>query len=172
MSLDDVFDRHGTNKGTLTHRYGQWYEWHLLPLPATGTLLEVGVWRGSSLPAWKEWLPGWRIIGMDIDLSSAIIPEGVEVHTADVTLAGQVHACKLPQLDVIVDDASHEATQVAAAVRNLWDYLQPGGWFVIEDLDRDAYEAAIHELYAATGRSWGVSECHIHGQILFARKGK
>lgn len=38
------------------------------------------------------------------------------------------------EFDIIIDDGSHIGTEQIATFNNLWPSLNPGGWYVVEDL--------------------------------------
>jgi SAM-dependent methyltransferase len=101
-------------------------------------LLEVGTWRGHSLSLWSELFPNGIIYGSDIDYSPLEID--VEKYDNIVLLPtgsqDQKETYKdLPQVDFIIDDASHQKDLTIETFYILKDYLKPGGTYVIEDVN-------------------------------------
>lgn len=117
------------------------------------TLLELGVWHGASLRMWLEYLPNAQIIGIDTSDPIVIDDPNVTIWQADQCdpeLGPHIRKW-CGDLDMIIDDASHISSKTIASFKNLWPYLKPGGWYVIEDLqtsyDPEHYgelEACVH----------------------------
>lgn len=160
-NLAELFKQYGTDK--LGHGYAPHYERYLDPL-RTKALLEIGVNTGASLRAWRAWLPpAATVTGLDINASDPI--PNVTLIQGDVTYPAT--AAPLPMYDVIIDDASHVARDISMALDLLWEHLNPGGWYVIEDLAApQAGRAAVLPLL----RKAATTEVHIHGEIAFGRK--
>ena len=95
---------------------------------------ELGVFGGGSLRMWQHLFPEGTVAGVDASPSMRW-PDG----TVKI-LIGQDDP-ELPNLlseheaewDLIVDDASHDGTLTAAALKHLWPLVAPGGFYVIED---------------------------------------
>lgn len=111
-------------------------------------LLEIGVQNGGSLEIWAQYFPNARsIIGSDID-------EGCGRLTFDdpriQVLVGDIAASEtqrriaelVDELDVIIDDGSHQSPDIIDAFIGLYPQLTAGGIYVIEDL-HCSYEAAF-----------------------------
>jgi trans-aconitate methyltransferase len=169
----------------LQHGYLPHYEHHLRQNEIS-VLVEVGVDRGGSLRMWHEWLPEAKVIGIDIEdfCSELADPPGIEVIIADAAkLDLGFHA------DVIIDDGSHHGDDQVSAFQHFWPWLNPGGWYVIEDLET-AWHASFrngpevlslfHLLLmdsllgrtpSARDSSYDVMELHSYEQIMFLRKG-
>jgi demethylmacrocin O-methyltransferase len=181
--LAEIAERTGTDK--LLHGYCPHYEDHLRHLRHQPIeLLEVGVYRGESLRMWAEYFPAAVVIeGVDIDMGLVIDPGSldprIELTTVDVkAFVAERH------YDVVIDDGSHEATDIVAAVDRLWRYVKLGGWYVIEDLQtqfsaqwgggprspalvkvRNALYELLHDQPTCP-----LVEFHAYPQIVFLRK--
>lgn len=103
-------------------------------------LLEIGVLRGGSLRTWRRYL-GERavIVGIDIDPSCTRHDDpanGINVRVGsqnDPEFLAALTAAFGP-FDVVIDDGSHRASDIAASLNHLFgDALRPGGTYVIED---------------------------------------
>lgn len=104
-------------------------------------LLEIGVDRGGSLAAWRQYLgPEATLVGIDIDPSCAA--HGDPAHGTHVRIGAQQDAAFLRSVvqefgafDVILDDGSHVASHLVATFRCLFaEGLAGGGLYLAEDL--------------------------------------
>lgn len=130
-TLADVFRAHGTDKHL--HGYHAFYE----TLQPPARMLEVGVFRGASLRAWREWWPEAFIHGMDT--GKRVSPDPSAFDTRTMFWMGDSRNLWLPieyrgRFDLIIDDGSHKPRDQAATFRNLYPLLAPGGVYAIEDV--------------------------------------
>lgn len=112
------------------------------------SVLELGIFRGGSLRAFRDYFPDANIYGMDIDPHTMIHGESrIE------TMVGSVRdpealatAGKWGPFDLIVDDASHVTIDQYYALKRLWQHIRIGGYYIIEDLtlDRNGHELIGH----------------------------
>ena len=94
------------------------------------TVLEVGVHKGASLRAWRH--VGYAVEAIGIDRQRV---EGVPMVVATAPDFGPaLSELKGRRFDLIIDDGSHKLTDQLAAVDQLQQLLEPGGYFVVEDL--------------------------------------
>lgn len=137
MNFTSVFNKHGTDKGDIWHKYGPAYEFILgryrdKPI----RILEIGVYDGASLRSWMDIFPLAKIIGMDRG-TKFVDPTG----RAGVILGDQGNAQDLLGIsargpfDIIIDDGSHLPLDQQLSFNTLWGALNPGGVYVIEDLE-------------------------------------
>ena len=101
------------------------------------TFLEIGVYRGGSLPMWKGFFPeGSTLVFVDID------PEckALEIAGTHVRIGDQADAEFLARLaeefgpfDVVLDDGSHICKHQIASFEGLWPHLRDGGLYMVED---------------------------------------
>lgn len=140
MTPSDALRKHGSDKVTV-HGYGPIYDdlfgVSRSPIQA---LLEVGVAWGASLRGWCEAFPQARIYGLDLGAPSEMLPEQCRFTLADaadppsLTRALQTLGIEVSSLDVIIEDTSHTFRDQVAMLLLLWDYLKPGGIYVVEDI--------------------------------------
>ena len=139
-SLSEIFDKYETDKNSSFHNYGRQYEsvfraYRQKPV----SILELGVYRGGSLPIWREAFPqAVHIVGIDIDESCKQYEDTpnhiwVEIgDAADSEFVKRVHETYGP-FDIILDDASHTNRDVILSFETLFPLLRDGGVYVVED---------------------------------------
>jgi 8-demethyl-8-(2-methoxy-alpha-L-rhamnosyl)tetracenomycin-C 3'-O-methyltransferase len=136
-TLDDIALEYHTDKASDGHGYTKYYERILGPHRYRSmVLLELGVWHGASLLMWAEYLPNAQIIGVDTSAPIVVDDPNVTIWQADQCdpeLGPHIRKW-CGDLDVIIDDASHISSNTIKSFQNLWPFLKPGGFYVIEDL--------------------------------------
>lgn len=147
MNLDEIAaERRWTDKGLRWHGYTPMYEWLTADLRDEPiVLLEIGVFSGDSLRMWAEWFrhPDTRIVGVDVDEVGVRRRGGlqyddrrIEVYIADQSDAHAMWSivATVGRPHVVIDDGGHRSREQLATLSLLWDVLQPGGIYAIEDL--------------------------------------
>jgi len=133
QTLRELFTQYGSDKASLG--YGEVYETYFAPMVTDKvTLLELGVYSGASLRAWKDYFPYGTIAGLDSDTFPEV--ENVVVHRGrqnDKELLESL-ANEYKGFDIVVDDCSHQWEDQQASWEALWKHIRPGGYYVIEDL--------------------------------------
>lgn len=158
--LDQIFNTKGSDKDR--NGYTAIYESLFKHIRNKSiTVLEIGVGcksvmgrsypPGASLSAWAEYFPKARVFGVDIvkEVTGLTLAEGrVTTQLCDSTNQASVTAfaagvkrdlglegkADTPLFDIIVDDGSHFQVDQLATLRNLWRFVKPGGFFIIEDI--------------------------------------
>lgn len=101
------------------------------------SLLEIGINRGGSICAWRDFFVNATIYGIDIRGSAVRRMEGeerVSCHKIDVEDVNKLNAWATGKtFDIVIDDGSHRNDHQIIAFENLWPLVKPGGYFVIED---------------------------------------
>ena len=121
--------------------YFEIYEQLLQPLRGRPIrLLEIGVYHGASLQAWRRYLHRDAVIvGIDIDPSCAAFDapgENIHVRIGDQADAGFLARVvrEFGPFDVILDDGSHVCSQMIASFSQLFlDGLDDDGLYIAED---------------------------------------
>jgi 23S rRNA U2552 (ribose-2'-O)-methylase RlmE/FtsJ len=141
----------GGDKGT-AHSYIGIYGQNI-PAAKNKSLLEIGVWAGHSLKMWADYLPNSRILGLDVDLSRLLWQDDTfEVLLCDATVHSQIKELVTGKFDYIIDDGSHTLEDQITALYNLWDYLNVGGEYFIEDVvSIDVANTLAERIYNFTG---------------------
>jgi len=159
----------GTDKGVLRndagHRHPYTVPYALLLEPLRNKpikFLELGVFRGASLVAWRQYLPKARIYGYDNDTAAlAAIPplSDVECSVVDVSVKESLVAALTRDtadgdlFDVILDDAAHNVDHQRILIEEGLQFVKPGGVLIIEDVFRERpeslYAPALETVIAA-----------------------
>lgn len=131
----DIFRENGTDKDN-PHQYGPVYDALIPDRGSVRGVLELGIWRGYSLKAWREAFPTATVAGVDVNPEHCPKVEGCEVHHCDQgDRLGLLRVVRGRQWDLIVDDASHIVADQLFSLLVLWPFLEPGGVYVIEEWD-------------------------------------
>lgn len=101
------------------------------------TFLEIGVFRGGSLPMWKEFFhEGSTLVFVDIDPAC----KAHEITGTKVEIGNQADPNFLAYLaenygpfDVVLDDGSHICQHQIATFENLWQHVKNHGVYMVED---------------------------------------
>lgn len=110
--------------------------WRELPV----TLVEVGVQNGGSLEIWPQFFSkGVAFIGCDIDPKCASLryedPRiSVVVGNINSGVAAQALRSHARSCDIFIDDGSHASHDIILSFINYFQFIKPGGLYVIEDI--------------------------------------
>lgn len=181
--LTRLCNKHGSDKGTLDHspdsgwagwihRYADLYDAQLAPIQFTATqIFEIGVFRGASLKAWRDYFPNAQIHGLENGTDERSVfeledPSGrIHIHRGDQGVRSDyAEVLQSAPFDLILDDGSHMMEHQQISLGYLFPYVKPGGWYVVEDVHtsflapfgvyQDASNATLNVLQAlADGRS-------------------
>ncbi len=96
---------------------------------------------GSSLDLWKKLFPNSKIFGADVDKSILVDKEDIKCFHLDSTSPESISELREKLMlevptgfDLIVDDGLHTPESNLALLRNFYPLLNPGGYYVIEDI--------------------------------------
>ena len=102
-------------------------------------LLEIGIFKGSSLVAWHNVFPKATIFGLD-----RVIPVGkafpdisfATTFTGDQSWPPFMEkvARDVAEIDVVIDDGGHFSDDQQVSFNALWPVVKKGGLYIIEDL--------------------------------------
>lgn len=139
----------GGDKDSRMHNYLNYYEEILKKYENTKfKYLEIGVFMGQSLITIDKYYKNVDITGIDIDLQPYY--EFMNNNFKDKIDKFNVYNCnsikkeqidkflKDKKFDVILDDGCHKYNSIINTFENLFfDYLNPGGIYIIEDIHND-----------------------------------
>lgn len=129
----------GTDKDSLHSYIHEVYDPIFHICPQIESILEIGVWGGSSLALWKLAWPDASVIGVDprkseLHPTSKRMIESGEISILYEDAYNEVFIRKLDKkFDLIVDDGPHNLNSQIASLQYL-RHLKPNGVFVIEDI--------------------------------------
>jgi len=181
-NLTDLADKYGSDKGSKKHRYTELY--HMLFQPHVDrpiNFMEMGLLIGgpehgidadrktTDLPSIRMWLEYFKeahITGLDISDFSWFEHERFSFVRCDMDTREAIQdvTSALPEMDIIVDDASHASHHQQNAFLELFPKLRSGGLYIIEDLrwQPEAYEKSPMTKTAALFQSYQQSRAFDH----------
>lgn len=140
QTLDSIFSRYSTDKGPGFHNYSRQYEELFARLREKPIrILEIGVYTGESLLAWRDAFSNAQcIVGVDITESCKAyenINKSIFVEILDATLPHNIDILsqKYGKFDLIIDDGSHLNEHVIKTFEGLFPFITDGGIYVVED---------------------------------------
>lgn len=143
-SLATLFDKHNCDKGTARHRYDRVYEPALQHLrDKEFRMLEIGIYKGSSVEAWRKYFPNAHFYGIDIFVR--VTPENIPALNRSRVQWCKCDSMKGPnnafkemigdqKFDVIIDDGKHTHDSQRITFENFFPYLSDEGTYFIEDV--------------------------------------
>lgn len=140
MTLSELAEKHGTDKGMKQHGYTQYYSMFFDAVrEKENNLLEIGIDKGGSIKMWQDYFPNSRIYGIDLRSDyEYLLDHRTSTHIVDQSNKGEliVFASQFPEghFNIIVDDGSHKSSDMILTFETLFPYLASGGYYVIEDL--------------------------------------
>lgn len=159
VQMGDYFD---TDKGTL-HGYLEIYDELFAPLRHKPIdLLEIGISAGGSLQMWLEYFTQAQIFSADINIHS--IPAHPRLHIQQCNQSNTAGMRALfgdIKFDIIIDDGDHADLAQRSAFSALWDRMQPGGIYIVEDLQYPETSVPYWQSLGGTAHycKAGVSSC-------------
>ena len=145
--LTEIFNTNRSDKGTVmagweAHGYSPHYEQWFGPMRDRPIrLLEIGVcdprMPGASLRSWYEYFTEARIFGYDIVDASQFDNDRVSTFIGDQSSVDDMQRFIETHgggFDIIIDDGSHVDAHQQASLAWFFDYLNPCGQYIIEDM--------------------------------------
>jgi hypothetical protein len=152
--LTAIADVCGSDKGSRcfdAHQYTAFYSFLFEQFRTDHfSMIELGLLRGaqSSLKAmlrigddapsirmWLEYFPNAHVYGFDLSDFSGLCMERFTFVRGDLSDTESLEKLKaFRPVRIIVDDASHASFHQQLALKELFPILDPGGFYVIEDL--------------------------------------
>ena len=150
FNLDDLFINFNCDKGSycvydyekkITHKYSVFYEKYLKKNKKKKlSILELGSHEGKGIASFYFFFPNANFYGANINpfqmkyTSKRITELYVDVSCKEIVdnLANHINE----DLDLIIDDASHNLKDILLALPILFRKLKKNGFYVIEDADQ------------------------------------
>ena len=149
--IDGMHSEWGGDKGS-THSYIDAYEELFNPIRNKEmNFLEIGVMYGASMKMWKEYFSKGNIYGMDIRPHCTKYEEDrIKIFINDATQKQKTEELLNTNyllFDVIIDDGSHQIQDQLDTLGILYNYLNEGGIYIIEDIqDIDTQKQYFEQL--------------------------
>lgn len=152
--LVELADYYKTDKGTQighAHNYATLYSFLFEQFRNQDfSMLEIGLERGGveagasvdrvgsdvpSIRMWLDYFPRAKLYGFDLSDFSHIRLDRFEFHRGDLGSIADLDrlSAALPTLKLLIDDGSHASFHQQLAFLKLFDKVEPGGFYVIED---------------------------------------
>jgi len=110
-------------------------------------MLELGIHKGYSLEMWSKIFPKAHIYGIDIDHS--ILDPFVNLTSSNIHILPEISQNNpkildlIPEMDLIIDDASHQPNLTIESWEILKPKLKNGGMYIIEDVPPSIFNENI-----------------------------
>jgi hypothetical protein len=173
-SLVEAFNAAGSDKGTERHSplggvpHGYALDYHGLFTPLREdkfALLEIGLQDtmgtidrlgdAPSLRVWREFFPRATLYGYDIEDFGFFKQERTVTFQGDqgsrTDLGRFLRAHHMPRFRLVIDDGSHASSHQQISLAILFDQVEPGGLYVIEDLHWQPFEESPTTLEVLQG---------------------
>ena len=162
-NLDELFTYYGTDKAKkvrnqynknsdlfIGHGYSKFYENHFEFLKNTNfNLLEIGTWFGASSASFCKYFPNAKIFGIDKNFKFKYRSNNISFIQCDIRtkkglkkLRNKIYGKKFK---IIIDDGSHILTHIITNIIFFINYIERGGFFVIEDFNLPKYYKNLND---------------------------
>lgn len=135
--METIGKKYGTDKCSTAHNYLNKYEFFLKEFRNKSVrVLELGVFRGASLGMWGAYFPRGEIYGVDVDEACLKYSgDNRKVIIGDLSEISVLEDLKKINPHILVDDASHMWSHQIKALFVLFEAVEPGGVYILEDLE-------------------------------------
>lgn len=153
--IDYLFKHYGTDKSTKWHGYSKFYEKHLNQIKnKTISILEIGCHEGSSAAAFAKYFPNSLILCLDINVSRfKYFSKKIQVRGVNASDEKKVKKLfkkdksdKKFSYDLIIDDGSHKTSDILYTLKNMFNLVKPGGYYIIEDYKLANFFNSFHDI--------------------------
>ena len=155
-SLDNLFHFYGSEKANIFkknkeigHGYSSFYEKKLKNFKNKKiNILEIGSYAGSSAAAFVKYFPKSNVFCFDINISNFeyksknIHVFGIDINNKkkvkkNLEIISNLH--KVESFDIIIDDGSHNLSDILNGINVFFKFLKDQGLYVIEDFKHPNY---------------------------------
>ena len=155
-SLDYLFHKYGSDKANIFklnqqpgHGYSVYYEKKLETYKNKNlNILEIGSYAGASAAAFTKYLPKSKVYCFDVNISNfKYKSENINVYGIDInnqkkvlkTLNKIFSEKNFTQFDLIIDDGSHNLSDILISLKFFFKYVKNKGLYIIEDFKHPNY---------------------------------
>ena len=150
LELDKLFIHFNCDKGShcffdkekiVSHNYSAFYDKYFKNIKKDKiSLLELGSHEGKGLASFFFYFPNSDLIGANINpFQMRFNSKRISELFVDVSSSRSIYSLSdylKKNLDIIIDDASHNLKDILTAFGILFKKLKSGGCYVIEDMDQ------------------------------------
>lgn len=146
-------DKSPYNPGKWRHGYTPFYDMIFSSKRYEPIVLgEIGIYKNASMQMWRKYFPNATLYGWDkciefLEYAKLQDLDNTHYEYMDARVEESIESCfqKTNQkFDVIIDDGSHEFWDQIKVIRTAYKYLKPGGYLIIEDIDRLEEDEAVY----------------------------
>ena len=155
-SLDELFYYYGSDKANIFkhtnkkgHGFSSFYTSYLKSLKSKKiNILEIGSFAGASAAAFVKYFPYSNIYCFDVNISNFIYSSRkIHVHGLNINNEKKLNEIleklnfenNLDYFDVIIDDGSHNLSDILIGLKLLFKYVKKDGFYIIEDFKHPNY---------------------------------
>ena len=155
-SLDYLFHEYGSDKANIFklsqqpgHGYSIYYENKLETYKNKNlNILEIGSYAGASAAAFTKYLPKSKVYCFDVNISNfKYKSKNINVYGIDInnqkkvvkTLNKIFSEQNFNQFDLIIDDGSHNLSDILNSLKIFLKYVKNKGLYIIEDYKHPNY---------------------------------
>ena len=155
-SLDELLYLYGSDKANVFkinnqkgHGYSKFYEQKLENYKNKKiNILEIGSYAGASAAAFLKYLPNSTIFCFDINISKfEYDSKNIHVFGVDIKDKKKVQIIlqniflqyKFSEFDIIIDDGSHNLSDILIGLKSFFKFVKNKGLYVIEDFKHPNY---------------------------------
>ena len=148
-TIASAFTRYGTDKGPRRHNYQTAYasifsDW------TPESMLEIGVWEGASLAAWKDLFPNATLAGIELrQYETMEAAANIPVFYGNSTNKEFIDSVVTTQYDVIIDDGDHRPDVMWKTFLNLEDKWKK--YYIFEDVCLEENEKLLRRRLHSKG---------------------
>lgn len=143
--LTKICNKYGCDKSDKNHRYTSKYNDLFENIRYKRfNMLEFGFGQGKSVKMWKEYFPNANLVCVDIRdklPNDRLIQEYIKSGKFQFLSSNQLDKPRIENVlsnygsfYIIIDDASHVAEDQQYTMSFSFPFVEPGGWYIIEDL--------------------------------------
>ncbi len=155
-SLDYLFHEYGSDKANIFkpnqhpgHGYSIYYEKKLeIYKNKNLNILEIGSYAGASAAAFTKYLPKSKVYCFDVNISNfKYKSENINVYGIDINNQKKVFKTlnkifleqNFSKFDLIIDDGSHNLSDILVSLKIFFKYVKNEGLYIIEDYKHPNY---------------------------------
>tara|TARA_Y100000817_G_scaffold313359_1_gene309327 strand:+ start:1411 stop:2154 length:744 start_codon:yes stop_codon:yes gene_type:complete len=156
VTLDDLFHYYGSDKAEVFklsnrpgHGFSKFYEKKLEKYKNIKiNILEIGSYSGASAAAFVKYLPNSNVFCFDVNISNfKYKSKKIKVFDIDIKNEQKVKNIlkdifidyKFTDFDLIIDDGSHNLSDILISMKLFFKFIKKEGLYIIEDFKHPNY---------------------------------